>query len=44
MIVANVTRDGGYPALILNPIDFAGLYRSMKARQEPAAERMEGTF
>ena len=44
VIVANVTRDGGYPALILNPIDFAGLYRSMKSRQQPAVERMEGTF
>jgi preprotein translocase subunit SecB len=44
VIVANVTRDGGYPALILNPIDFAGLYRSMRARQEPAAQNMEGTF
>jgi preprotein translocase subunit SecB len=44
VIVSNVTRDGGYPALILNPIDFAGLYRSMRARQEPAARKMEGTF
>src|SRR6266404_3775346 len=44
VIVANVTRDGGYPALILNPIDFAGLYRSMRARQQPVAKSMEGRF
>ena len=44
VIVANVTRDGGYPALILNPIDFAGLYRSMRARQEAPVQAMEGSF
>ena len=26
-ILADVTRDGGYPPLMLNPIDFAALYR-----------------
>ena len=26
-ILAEVTRDGGYPPLMLNPIDFAALYR-----------------
>jgi len=44
VIVANVTRDGGYPALILNPIDFAGLYRSMRARQQQPVQSMEGRF
>ena len=44
VIVSNVTRDGGYPALLLNPIDFAGLYRSMRARQEPVVKSMEGMF
>ncbi len=26
-IIANVTRDGGLPPLLLNPVDFAALYR-----------------
>ncbi len=26
-IIADATRNGGYPALLLNPIDFAELYR-----------------
>ncbi|MEL6316036.1 MAG: protein-export chaperone SecB [Pseudomonadota bacterium] len=26
-MIADVTRDGGYPPLMLDPIDFAGLYR-----------------
>ncbi len=25
-IVANVTRDGGFPPLLINPLDFAGMY------------------
>ncbi len=25
-IVANVTRDGGFPPLMINPLDFAGMY------------------
>jgi preprotein translocase subunit SecB len=31
-IVSDVTRDGGFPPLMLDPIDFAGLY--MKRQQE----------
>lgn len=27
-IVADTTRDGGFPPLLLDPIDFAGLYRA----------------
>lgn len=26
-IVSNMTRDGGFPPLLINPIDFADLYR-----------------
>ncbi|WP_431856813.1 protein-export chaperone SecB [Azospirillum sp.] len=37
-IVADATREGGYPPLMLNPIDFADLYR----RQMAAAEQGEG--
>lgn len=30
-IVADTTREGGYPPLMLNPIDFADLYRRQAA-------------
>jgi preprotein translocase subunit SecB len=33
-IIANATRDGGFPPLLINPIDFAELLR----RQQPAVE------
>ncbi|MDP3935762.1 MAG: protein-export chaperone SecB, partial [Alphaproteobacteria bacterium] len=26
-IISEVTRDGGYPPLLLKPVDFADLYR-----------------
>ena len=32
-IIADLTRDGGYPPLMLEPIDFVGLYRSQLERQ-----------
>jgi preprotein translocase subunit SecB len=35
-IIADVTRDGGYQPLMLDPIDFAGLYRSQMERQRAA--------
>ena len=31
-IVADVTRDGGYPPLLLDPIDFAGLYAQNRGK------------
>ena len=31
-VVADVTRDGGFPPLMLDPIDFAALYRMQMAR------------
>lgn len=31
-IVADVTRDGGYPPLFLDPIDFAGLYAQNRGK------------
>jgi preprotein translocase subunit SecB len=31
-VVADVTRDGGFPPLLLDPIDFASLYRMQMAR------------
>ncbi len=35
-IVSDVTRDGGYPALNLENIDFVSMYRSELARQQAA--------
>ena len=37
-IVSDVTRDGGYPPLNLDNIDFMALYRSELARQQAAAQ------
>ena len=43
-IVADVTRDGGFPPLLLGPIDFLALYRNGQAQaqaqaaQAPAAQ------
>lgn len=37
-IVADVVRDGGMPPLLIEPIDFASLYR---ARQAQAAQGMQ---
>ena len=35
-IVADVTRDGGFPPLLLQPIDFVGLYQRQVSAQQPA--------
>jgi len=37
-IVADVTRDGGFPPLMLEPIDFAALYQQQmqKMQEQPA--------
>ena len=32
-IVADLTREGGFPPLLLDPIDFAGLF--MQRQQQP---------
>lgn len=39
-IIANVSKDAGFPALMINPIDFADLYRRRFAAQ--AAEATGG--
>lgn len=36
-IVASITRDGGFPPLLLDPVDFVTLYREGKAKQTAAA-------
>jgi preprotein translocase subunit SecB len=35
-ILADATRDGGFPPLMLEPIDFAALYRQQLAQARPA--------
>ncbi len=34
-ILADATRNGGFPPLMLDPIDFAALYRQNLAQQQP---------
>ena len=51
-IIANAVRDGGYPPLLIQPIDFVALYQQRAAQAEagqttddtgaPAAEPKEG--
>lgn len=36
-IIANATRDGGFPPLMINPIDFAELLRRHQAEAEAAS-------
>jgi preprotein translocase subunit SecB len=33
-IIADLTREGGYPPLLIDPIDFAALYRRNVAQQQ----------
>ncbi len=37
-IVANVTRDGGFPPLMINPLDFAGMYIEQHGMPEDVGE------
>ncbi len=34
-IIATAVRDGGFPPLLLDPVDFVGLYRQNLANQTP---------
>jgi len=39
-IIADITREGGHPPLMIDPIDFVGLYRqqqAQRAQQQPQA-------
>lgn len=40
-IIADVTRDGGFPPLLINPMDFVALYQDAKAQQEKQADSEE---
>lgn len=37
-VVADATRDGGFPPLILEPIDFMGLFEQRKTQEQAALE------
>ena len=37
-IVADVTRDGGFPPLMIEPIDFMGLYRQRQGKEQAQAQ------
>ncbi|HJS31222.1 MAG TPA: protein-export chaperone SecB [Alphaproteobacteria bacterium] len=37
-IVASATRDGGFPPLLINPIDFVALYRRQAQQKQAAAQ------
>ena len=37
-VIANATRDGGFPPLLINPIDFAELLRRQQPPMQPAPE------
>ena len=40
-IVADVTRDGGFPPLLLAPIDFLALYRNGQAQARAQAAQAQ---
>lgn len=42
-VIADATRDGGFPPLLLEPIDFAGLYRQHQSQQQVAEEETAPT-
>lgn len=37
-IVADTVRDGGFPPLMLDPVDFAALYRQRAQQMQPPAQ------
>ncbi|MDF2095517.1 protein-export chaperone SecB [Aquibaculum arenosum] len=42
-IVADITREGGFPPVLINPVDFVSLYRQRKAQEQQAqAEATQG--
>jgi preprotein translocase subunit SecB len=42
-IIANATRDGGFPPLMINPIDFAELLRRQQADAQSLGSTGAGT-
>ena len=41
-IIATAVRNGGFPPLLLDPVDFVGLYRQKMAQQQPASAPARG--
>lgn len=41
-VVADVTRDGGFPPLLLTPIDFLALYRGRRTQATPSEANSGG--
>jgi preprotein translocase subunit SecB len=41
-ILAEVTRDGGFPPVLLAPIDFVALWQNRRAQQQVAAAPAQG--
>jgi len=41
-ILAEVTRDGGFPPVLLAPIDFVALWQNRRAQQQAAAAPAQG--
>jgi preprotein translocase subunit SecB len=39
-IVSDAVRDGGFPPMMLDPVDFAALYRQRAAEQQPQAPQV----
>lgn len=40
-VLADTTQEGGFPPLMLDPVDFAGLYRQQLAKRQAAAQGQE---
>ena len=41
-VISDITRDGGFPPLLVEPIDFRNLYLSQKQRQQQMAQQESG--
>ena len=42
-VLSDAIRDGGFPPLLLNPIDFAQLYQQIQAQRQQAAQTGNAT-
>ena len=41
-LMAEITREGGYPPLLIDPVDFVGLYRQQKLQAAAQGEAATG--
>ncbi len=41
-VLASVTQSGGFPPLLMEPVDFAGIYRQNLSRMAEAAKQADG--